>query len=70
MSSTPNFPRLGTTGDGERDFGPFVASANGRKFHRPDCEWAQYISPRNLETYSSHEEAVQSGKKPCGTCRA
>jgi hypothetical protein len=70
MSTAQNFPRLGTIGDGESDFGPFVASRKGLKFHRPDCEWAACISPWNMETYSSHTEAVQSGKKPCGTCKA
>ena len=69
MQSNEKF-RLGTVGDGEHDFGPFVASPNRGKFHRPECKWIQDIDPSRLETYSSHAEAVESGKKPCGTCKA
>jgi hypothetical protein len=64
------FPRLGVLGEGESEFGPFVSSTTARKFHRPDCKWAAYIESRKLIEFSSHAEAVQSGKKPCGTCRA
>lgn len=64
------FPRLGTVGEGESDFGPFVASKIRQHFHRPDCKWASYLNPDNMLEFSSHAEAVQAGKKPCKTCRA
>jgi hypothetical protein len=65
------FPRLGTIGDGESEFGPFVASKMRLTFHRPDCKWAAYIlNSRNLIEFSSHAEAVEAGMKPCKTCRA
>lgn len=65
------FPRLGTVGDGESEFGPFVASKTRSHFHRPDCKWAAYIlNSRNLVEFSSHAEAVEAGKRPCKTCCA
>ena len=49
----------------------YVASAIRETFHLPDCEWAQAIlSSDNLVEFSSHEEAVEAGYKPCKTCRA
>lgn len=48
---------------------PFVASKSGKAFHRPDCRWAQNISADNLVTYQSRDEAVQSGKRPCKSCK-
>ncbi len=47
----------------------FVASKSGKAFHRPDCRWAQNISADNLVTYKTREEAVQSGKRPCKSCK-
>ena len=65
-----HFPRLGTTGGGESEYGPFVASTGRQTFHRPDCVWASYLKPPRMLEFSSHEEAVNSGRKPCKTCRA
>jgi len=64
------FPRLGTTGSGEREFGPFVASKLRPHFHRPECKWITYVNAHNLLEFSSNEEAVAAGLKPCKTCRA
>lgn len=47
----------------------FVASKSGSVFHRPDCRWAQNISADNLIGYKTREEAVQSGKRPCKSCK-
>jgi methylphosphotriester-DNA--protein-cysteine methyltransferase len=55
---------------GESEFGPFVASKGKFHFHRPDCEWMKAVSPANLIEFSTHREAVESGRKPCKTCRA
>lgn len=70
MSAAQPFPRMGTTGTAESDYGPFVASPNRPHFHRPDCKWASYIKPWKMLEFSSHAEAVQAGKKPCKTCCA
>src|SRR5437879_6381141 len=48
----------------------FVASEIRPHFHRPNCKWAQYITPPRLQEFFSHKEAVDSGYKPCKTCRA
>jgi hypothetical protein len=47
----------------------YVASKNSRVFHRPDCRWAERIAPENLIGYSSREEAIESGKRPCKSCK-
>jgi hypothetical protein len=60
----------GSSGGGESEYGPFVASKLRPHFHRPDCEWALCISAHNVMEFASHSEAVQAGKKPCKTCRA
>lgn len=48
---------------------PFVASKSSDVFHRADCRWAQNISPDKLVRYKNREEAVQSGKRPCKSCK-
>src|SRR6266567_548352 len=70
LRAAKQFPRLGTTGSGEREFGPFVASKFRPHFHRPECKWITYVNEHNLLEFSSHEEAVAAGLKPCKTCRA
>ena len=50
--------------------GTFLASAYATHFHRENCKWAAEISPQNLIEFSSHEEAVEAGYKPCKTCRS
>ena len=47
----------------------FVASARSQVFHRPDCKSAAKISAKNLIHYTSRDEAIQAGKKPCAECR-
>jgi hypothetical protein len=46
----------------------FVASKNSQVFHRADCQFAQKIAPQNLITYSTREEAIAAGKRPCKSC--
>lgn len=62
-------PDLETMGGPESQYGPFVASTFGRKFHRPTCQWMTYVRRVNIIRFDSHEEAVRV-LKPCGTCRA
>jgi hypothetical protein len=47
----------------------YVASKNSKVFHKIDCRWAKNISPKNLVSYNSREEAIKDGKKPCRTCK-
>ena len=47
----------------------YWASAKGKTFHRPSCEWAQRISEGNLVKYKTRDEAIAAGKKACKVCR-
>jgi len=48
----------------------YVASKTRKKFHRPGCEYAQYIPRYKRIVFDSHRDAREAGLKPCGTCRA
>jgi hypothetical protein len=47
----------------------YVASKNSKVFHKPDCIWVKRIKPENLVNYSSRDEAINAGKRPCGQCK-
>jgi len=47
----------------------YVASKNGKVFHRPTCGAAKRILPANLVGYNSREQALADGKRPCKRCR-
>ena len=47
----------------------YYASKQSDKFHRPTCEWARKISSWNLTIYTTREEAIAAGLKPCRVCR-
>jgi hypothetical protein len=47
----------------------YVSSKNSQVFHRPQCRSAKRINPENLVGYSSREEAIQAGKRPCKVCK-
>jgi len=47
----------------------YVASKNSKVFHKPGCRWATRIKPENLVGYSSKDEAVKAGKRPCKQCK-
>jgi methylphosphotriester-DNA--protein-cysteine methyltransferase len=56
---------------GEHGLNYYVASSRRSTFHRPSCKWASFImDSRNLIEFSSHDEAVDAGYKPCKTCCA
>jgi hypothetical protein len=46
----------------------YIASKNSNIFHKPDCIWVKRIKPENLVYYSSRDEAINAGKKPCKQC--
>ena len=46
----------------------FVASSRSQVFHRADCKSAAKISAKNLVHYTTRDEAIQAGKKPCAEC--
>ena len=47
----------------------YVSSKNSQVFHSPQCRSAKRIKPENLITYSSREEAIKAGKRPCKVCK-
>ncbi|ACX52448.1 nuclease (SNase domain protein) [Ammonifex degensii KC4] len=46
----------------------YIGNARSKVFHRPDCEWAQKISPRNRVEFRNKEEALEAGYRPCKVC--
>lgn len=46
----------------------YVASAKSNKFHYPSCSYAKKIKDSNKITFSSRDEAVDSGYSPCAVC--
>ena len=49
--------------------GAFVASKNSMVFHKPDCPFVKRISPDNLVTYKTRDDAIKAGKRPCKQCK-
>jgi hypothetical protein len=47
----------------------YVASKNSKVFHKPECSSAKRIKPENLIGYSSRDEAINAGKRPCKRCK-
>jgi hypothetical protein len=47
----------------------YVASSKSTIYHLPTCQWAQKISPANLVTYASREDAEKAGLRPCKVCK-
>jgi len=64
-SSAPALPRSSASASQY----PFVASKSGSVFHRPECRWAQNIAGDNRLSYRTREEALQTGKRPCRSCK-
>lgn len=48
----------------------YIASWNRNHFHRPNCVWMENLPESKLRRFSSHEEAVKAGCRPCKTCCA
>ncbi len=46
----------------------YVASVNREPFHKPSCEWAKKISPQNLATFQTRNEAIKAGHRSCKVC--
>ena len=67
-SAPANIPSA-PSGESEATEQKYVASTSSSVFHKPDCRWAQNISPTNLVTYKSKDEAIKDGKKPCKSCK-
>jgi phosphatidylserine/phosphatidylglycerophosphate/cardiolipin synthase-like enzyme len=47
----------------------YLASKNSAVFHKAGCKSAAKISDKNLVKYSTRDEAIQAGKRPCAECQ-
>lgn len=47
----------------------YIASQQREPFHYAWCQWAQKISPYNKREFSTREEAIKAGHRPCKVCR-
>jgi len=46
----------------------FVGSSTSKKYHLPDCRYAQKIKPENRVYFQSAKEAERQGYTPCKSC--
>lgn len=46
----------------------YLASSKSKKFHRPDCRWAQEIHDKNLVKFNTVDDALDKGYQPCRWC--
>jgi hypothetical protein len=49
--------------------GSVVASKIRHIYHRPTCEWVLKMSNRNRVNFSSAQDAIRRGHRPCKVCR-
>ncbi len=47
----------------------YVGSKKSNKYHYPVCKWAKKISPKNLVTFETAQEALKVGYVPCKVCK-
>lgn len=47
---------------------PYVANRNSELFHHPDCKSVKRINLENVAAFTSMEQALRQGFKPCRTC--
>jgi micrococcal nuclease len=47
----------------------YIASVIRTPFHFITCMWAQKIDPSNAVYYSTREEAIKDGHRPCKVCK-
>lgn len=47
----------------------YVGSSQSNKYHYPDCKWGKKISPKNMVTFKSAQEALAAGYVPCKVCK-
>jgi competence protein ComEC len=46
----------------------FVGSINSEVFHYPSCGYVKNIHSENIVWYSSYDDAISKGKRPCKVC--
>lgn len=48
--------------------GAILGSRKSKVFHTPGCPHTRRISPANVVTFATPQEAIRAGRKPCRTC--
>jgi len=48
--------------------GQYVGSIDSEVFHKPNCSYVKSILPENIVWYSSRDDAISQGKRPCKRC--
>lgn len=48
--------------------GQYVGSKNSEVFHYPNCSYVKKILPENMIWFSSCDDAIAQGKRPCKRC--
>ncbi len=49
--------------------GTYVLNTNSKKFHKPDCQYVEKMSPQNRQDYTGDRQAViDQGYSPCKWC--
>ena len=65
------FPKKGVTAKPRLVGDLFYASHIRDKFHKKSCSYAeQYFHKDRWEMFRTRQEALDSGRKPCRTCRS
>ena len=47
----------------------YIASKSSKVYHRSTCTHAKRMDAAKTVTFSSHEEAEKTGRRPCKTCK-
>lgn len=63
-SSNNNIPK----DDDSNVYGDYIGNSNTHKFHQSFCSWADNIKSGNKVSFSSRQDALDSGYSPCGHC--
>ena len=48
--------------------GQYVGSIGSNVFHNPNCSYVKKILPENMIWFSSRDDAIAQGKRPCKRC--
>ena len=51
------------------DTSSYIGNKKSMKFHYPECEGVEKMSPKNKVPLASREDAIALGYRPCGLCK-
>jgi len=46
----------------------YIGNSNTKVFHRPTCKYVSQIAPEHIVYFSTREEAISAGYRPCKVC--